>query len=207
MTGSLRSGMIRRIMAVIVVTGAALAQPASEPKPTLRAAEHVLLGELVGDWDVRVQVYPGPEQTPVETKGVAKRKALLGGLFIEEELEAAAPVAFTLRTTIGFNPDATESRRFELLRLSSHSPAMMSESGSFDRTTKLFTFRGQYASAGQIVRTRTVMQITSAESATIEVFTALDPIPNPEVKKDPAEPDPKVTPEFKAYSLEYTRKR
>lgn len=207
MTGSLRSGMIRRILAAIVVAGAVLAQPASEPKPTLRTAEHTLLGELTGDWDVRVLVYPGPDQTPVEAKGVAKRKTLLGGLFLEEELDSTAPLPFTLRTTIGFNPDATESRRFELVRLSSHSPAMMSESGSFDRATKLFTFRGQYASTGQIVRTRTVLQITSAESATIEVFTAMDPIPNPDVKKDPAEPEPKSIPEFKAYSLEYTRKR
>ena len=217
--------MLYRVIVACAIAGVVLAQPASDPKPaggpeasappkvSRRSAEHVLLGELAGDFDVRVLIYPGPEGLPVETAATAKRVSLLGGLFMEETLEApGAPTPFSLRTTFGFNPDASASRRFELLRLSSHSGAMMPEAGSFDRSTKLFTFRGQYATGsgeggGYVVRTRTVMQITSAESAIIEVYTAMDPVPNADSKRDQALPDTKSVPEYKAYSLEYTKKR
>lgn len=217
--------MLYRIVVACAVAGVVLAQPASNlkpsgaaeastpPKVSQRSAEHILLGELAGDFDVRVLMYPGPEGIPVELAATAKRTMLLDGLFLEETLDApSAPTPFVLRTTFGFNPAASASRRFELMRLSSHSAAMMPEVGSFDRSTKLFTFRGQYTTSGaegsgHVVRTRTVMQITSAESATIDVYTAMDPVPDADPKKDPALPVAQGVPEYKAYSLEYTRKR
>jgi len=149
-----------RIIVTCAIAGVVLAQPASEIKPAppdrvsahkkpTRSAEHILLGELAGEFDVRVLIYPGPEDSPVETTATAKRVLLLDGLFLEETLDApGAPTPFSLRTTFGFNPDAAETRRFELMRLSSHSAAMMPESGAFDRSTKLFTFRGQYTTGG-----------------------------------------------------------
>lgn len=164
------------------------------------SSEHTLLAELAGSYDAKMTVWASAEAKPVEFAAGAVRRPILGGRFLQEQLDATtAPTPFALQTTLGFNLGAKEGPRFELSRLSSAASPMIVERGKFDSPNKVFTFTGEYATDGLNVKSRSVLRLDSSEMQVLDVFVAFTGI-------DPQHEGVNV-PEFKAYSVEYTRRR
>ncbi len=171
-----------------------------KPGPVGISAEHTLLGELAGKYDAKITAWASADAKPVEFAGGVVRQSILGGRFLQEQLDASgAPTAFALTTTLGFNPGAKQGGRFELSRLSSAASPMIVERGEFDSANKVFTFTGEYSTLGLLVKSRTVLRLESNENQTLEVFVAF--------AGTGAETAGVSVPEFKAYSVEYTRRR
>lgn len=201
----------------VVAAGVVLAQPATQPdsKPDIKPGpefgvpgplppgfpgEHRLLSELTGNFNVKFSIYTGPDAPPTEVAGAAVRRSTLGGRFLQEQLDVSnAPTPFALETTIGFNPDGKEGERFELMRLSSAAFPMMPERGTFDSPSKAFVFKGEHLIDGKLAKTRTVFSLSSHMTQSIEVYVAYED----------ASPAKKgvLTPEFKAFAIEYERAR
>ena len=205
----------------VVAAGVVLAQPATQPEgksegkpqslpgaefgvpgplPPGFPGEHRLLSELTGNFNVKFSIYSGPDTPPTEVAGAAVRRLTLGGRFLQEQLDVSnAPTPFALETTIGFNPDGKEGERFELMRLSSAAFPMMPERGTFDSPTKGFVFKGEHLIDGKLAKTRTVFSLSSHLTQSVEVYVAYED----------ASPAKKgvLTPEFKAFAIEYERAR
>jgi hypothetical protein len=200
-----------------VAAGVVLAQPAAQPEsksdikpgpefgvpgplPPGFPGEHRLMSELTGNFNVKFSIYASPDAPPTEVVGAAVRRSTLGGRFLQEQLDVSnAPTPFALETIIGFNPDGKEGERFELMRLSSAAFPMMIERGSFDNPTKAFVFKGEHLIDGKLAKTRTVFSLSSHLTQSIEVY----------VTYEDASPAKKgvLTPEFKAFAIEYERAR
>lgn len=196
------------LLAALAVGAAAFVrQPADQPStpgappilPPSYPAEHRLLAEMAGDFSAKLSVFTGSGKPPAETECVSARKTILAGRFLRDTLDAAkAPVPFTLEFTLGYNPDAKIEERFELTRFSSAAFPTMTERGSFDPSTKIFTFTGDHLIDGKRARTRTIFRLEAYTTHVLEFYVAYE---------DPADAKKVLTPEFKAYSIEYERTR
>lgn len=158
-------------------------------------AEHRLLAELAGSYNVNVAIFTAdPAKDPVEVKGVAVRKMGVGGRFLQDTVEVlSADKPFTFETAIGFNPEGKDGERFELCRLSTAAFPMTVERGAFESSSKTFTFRGEYAADGKIAKTRTVLRLDAHHLQTFEIYIAYEA------------GGKVVEPEHKAMTLEYVR--
>lgn len=202
-----RTPALLLLAALALGAAAFVRQPADQPStpgappilPPGYPAEHRLLAEMAGDFSARLSVFAGEGKPPTEIECSSARKTILAGRFLRDTLDAAkAPVPFTLETTLGYNPDATLDERFELTRLSSAAFPTMTERGSFDPSTKIFTFTGEHLIDGKRARTRTILRLEAHTTHVLEFHVAYE---------DPADPKKILTPEFKAYSIEYERIR
>lgn len=199
----------RALLALALLAGAAAAvvrQPGESPTPGAPPvlppsypAEHRLLAEMAGDFAAKLSIFAGEGKPPTELEAPASRKTILAGRFLRETLEVSkAATPFTLEATLGFNPDAKPDERFELTRLSSAAFPTMIERGKFDPSTKIFTFTGDHLIDGKRARTRTVLRLEAYTTHILDFYVAYE---------DPADPKKVLTPEFKAYTIEYERTR
>lgn len=169
------------------------------PLPAGFPAEHRLLAEMAGTFTAKVTIPAGEGQPPSELAGTAVRRVLLGERFLRDTLDVTqGPAPFTLETTLGYNPDGPLDGRFELTRLSSAAFPTMTERGSFDPASKVFTFKGEHLIGGKRARTRSVLRLEAFTTHILEVYVAYE---------DPADPRKVLTPEFRAYTVEYERAR
>jgi hypothetical protein len=74
----------------------------------------------------------------------------------------------------------------------------MVERGSFDPSTKIFTFKGDHLIGGKRARTRSVLRLEAFTTHVLEVYVSYE---------DPDDPKKVLTPEFRAYTVEYERSR
>lgn len=190
-------------LAVMVAAQPPIEPPDAAPPPARTpgiSAEHTLLSELAGRYDAKLTTWASAGATPVEIAAGVVRQPILGGRFVQEQLDASSATSpFALQMTLGFNLGGREGERFELSRLSSAASPMIIERGRFDASNKVFTFAGEYAIEGIRVKSRTVFRLESNEIQVMDVFVAFT--------GSDKEHEGVSVPEFKAYSVEYTRRR
>jgi hypothetical protein len=95
MQAKLRALVLTALVVLPVVGGRARAQEGKNvptPEALLKAlaengkpgAEHQQLQPFVGDWTFTLKVWTDPSQSPAELKGVAERKWIMDGRFVQE---------------------------------------------------------------------------------------------------------------------------
>lgn len=179
------------------------AQPGSKPAqpfvtPGLRA-EHTLMKEMAGDFDVEIKVWSSPAAEAEIFATTAHREVVLGGRYLQEDIDGRSrPYPFIRTSFMGFNPDAREDPRWERINLSSAAECMMPENGQFDRTIKQWVFFGEHDIQGLHCRMRTVLRMESYQDHFMEIYLSFTG--NTEETKDV-----KVE-EFKAMEVTYARR-
>ncbi|MGD9690083.1 MAG: DUF1579 family protein [Phycisphaerales bacterium] len=144
--------------------------PDRQPEPERR-----MLGESAGVYDVEMSVYLEPGAEPVKIKAKATREMILGGRFLLERLQSTDPERpYASMCVIGFNPDALEGARLEIVRYNTMSASTMPEAGKWDEQTRTLMSRGEHENAGMFTRVRTVEHHESRDRFTVEVHAAFE---------------------------------
>lgn len=161
--------------------------------------EHKLLASMCGTFDIKATMIPMPGMEPLVMNAVSTREMILGGKFMKEVQEFKdGPMPATSISFVGFNPDAEGGPRFEITRMSSTITCMMPETGSYDAQTKTFTSSGEHDANGMKGRIRVVHTIVDADHEKVDVYLSMEGY---------AEPYKGMKiPEYKAMTLEYTRR-
>jgi hypothetical protein len=154
-------------VALIVATAVVTAAPADP--------DHDRLIAMCGTWDVDITMWTQPTGPGMTVKGTATIRSLLGGLFVEEKIDAAVNgMAITTLAWTGFN---TATRQYEATRISSTNTARIAESGVFDDTSKQFELKADYQMGKDTWRQRTVIQQTSAETMMATSYLSFGAVP------------------------------
>jgi len=100
---------------------------------------------LVGQWDVAMRVWPGPDAEPFEIPGLsATRDYILGGRYMREVLVGGDGIPLR-EATMGFN---RLDGRFELVTVDSFEPGQMVYLGRGDQTAETVSLYGESTEAG-----------------------------------------------------------
>src|SRR5262245_18582400 len=120
--------------------------------------DHKLLEPLVGEFTCQDKVYTAPGKPPLESKGTAARKWILGGRFLSERYEGEAfGKPFTGLGWIGFD---NVKKKYTIAWVDSMSTSIMTSLGTYDMGTKTFTYTGEENSPfyGGKVKTRDLVR-------------------------------------------------
>lgn len=124
----------------------ALAQEAPSASERLASPgeEHTWLEPLVGEWDVAMLVYPGPDAEPfAQPPLTATRELILGGRYLREVLRGGDTAL--REATMGYN---RLDGRFELTTVDAYEPGQMVYQGRGDETPSLMSLYGESTEAG-----------------------------------------------------------
>jgi hypothetical protein len=189
--------------------GFALAQPEKEAMDGQAQAmaqmnrmrpEHKQLAEMCGVFDVTLTIWPAPGAAPMEIKGVSTREMVLNGQFMQERLEVTGgPMPFSGLSFMGFNADAKDGPRFEVVRMSTTVNTQMPEAGTFDPATKTFTLKGQHEVNGMYGRIRNEINVGDMDRQVVETWLGFEGY-SEQFKG-------MVVPESKGMKMEYVRRK
>ncbi|HEX9365145.1 MAG TPA: DUF1579 family protein [Vicinamibacterales bacterium] len=170
------------LMAAVVVLSATAAATAANAGP-----EHARLTAMCGTWDVEMTLWFRPGGPGVTTRGTSTITSLLGGTFIEEQIEGALNgVPFTTLAWTGFN---TGTHQYEATRIASTNTARIAETGGYDEATRQFELKADYPLAGETWHQRTVIQPVSADAMVATSYLSFGTVP-----------------EWKGVEIKYTRR-
>jgi hypothetical protein len=129
-------------------------------------AEHKTLAALEGSYAVRIR------GCGKESKGTCERKTILGGLFLQEELDGACPVTggpFKGIGTYGFD---NARKKYVSTWVDSAGSGIMVAEGSLDE--KVLTLAGKTTDpiTGKQKKFRSVLTLVDAKTQTYELFEA-----------------------------------
>jgi hypothetical protein len=150
--------------------------------------EHKVLDRMAGAWDTVTRYWPAPSAEAVEAKGTSRRKWILDGRFLMEELDGGNLVLpFSGVGLYGY--DAFEQKHTSAW-VDTMNTSILANLGIYDRTNDVVNFTGQYKDpwTGTRKKERGVTRFLSRDKHTLEIFVA--------------EPDGK---EFKMLEITYTR--
>lgn len=106
--------------------------------------EHAWLEPLVGEWDVAMLVYPGPDAEPfAQPPLTATREMILDGRYLREVLRGDD--AALREATMGYN---RLDGRFELTTVDAYEPGQMVYQGRGDETPGMMSLYGESTEAG-----------------------------------------------------------
>ena len=162
---------------------------ASAPVPQA-GPEHARLTAMAGTWDVDLSFWFQPGNPPFTTKGTSTIRALLGGLFIEEQIEGVLNgTPFTTLAWTGFN---TSTHHYEATRIASTNTIRIAETGDYDAATKRFELKAEYPMGADVWHQRTVIEVTSADKMTAASFLSFGGVPEWKGVGDQVQPESKV---------------
>jgi hypothetical protein len=151
------------------------------------APEHARLTAMCGTWDVEMTFWFQPGRPPVTTRGTSTIRPLLGGLFVEEQIDGTLNGApFTTLAWTGFN---TSTHQYEATRIASTNTIRIAESGGYDEATKQFELKADYPMAGDTWHQRTVIQTIAADAMIAASYLSFATVP-----------------EWKGVEIKYTRR-
>ena len=187
------------VAAGLVAVGAGQSDKSAVGKKALRA-EYKQLADICGVFDVTLKIHPAQPGTEVVVlKGVATREMVLGGKFMQEQLECKdGPTPFSSMSYMGFNAEAKDGPRFEVVRMSSTVNAQMPESGTYDPSRKIYTLKGQHEINGMYENIRNEIKVADPAHQVVETYLSFEGYTE-------ALKDTKV-PEYHALTMEYTRR-
>jgi len=151
------------------------------------APEHARLTAMSGIWDVEMTLWVQPGRPGLTTRGTSTIRPLLGGLFVEEQIDGTLNGApFTTLAWTGFN---TSTHQYEATRIASTNTIRIAETGGYDEKTNQFELKADYPFAGDTWHQRTVIQQTSADTMTATSYLSFGTVP-----------------EWKGVEIKYTRR-
>ncbi len=157
-------------------------------KAATPAQNHKLLDQLVGNYKTTTKWWMGPDAKPEVNKGMASKKWIMGGRFIQDEYKGKAMgKSFKGMGLMGYDNAANS---YVTVWLDSASTGVMTSKGTVDESGKVFTFNGEYTCpiTGEKRQTREVLRVVDNKTRVFEMFDK-----DPEGK------------EFKALEVTYTR--
>ncbi len=151
---------------------------------------HKHLDPLAGSWDTEVKWWTGPAVEPQVSRGKAEVKWILGGRFIQEEVQGGTPEQPF--QGLGLQGYDNFLKKYQSVWIDSMSTSLMISSGSCDGAGKVFTMIGKYLdpAVGKEKAIRGVLKITGGDSHVYEMYEA--------------GPDGK---EYQALQVNYTRRK
>ena len=132
--------------------------------------DHKLLEPLAGEFTCQVKIYMAPGKPPLESKGTATRKWILDGRFLSERYEGEAfGKPFTGLGWIGFD---NAKKKYTIAWIDSMSTAITPSLGTYDVSTKTFTYLGEDNSPfyGGKVKTRDVVRLVDNDTHVLEMY-------------------------------------
>jgi hypothetical protein len=137
-----------------------------EFKAPLPGPEHKVLAQLEGNWDAKVKFY-GPAGSG-ESKGVMKRKMIMGGRFLKEDFTGdMMGMKFQGMGIAGYNP---AKKKYLSTWIDNMSLSIMSYEGTYDAETKTLTNVGEDVWEGKKMKARDVLKIVSADEQTFDMY-------------------------------------
>jgi hypothetical protein len=160
--------------------------------------EHKLMEQMCGDFEVKMTVMQ-QGMDPMVINAAATRRMIMNGQFLEERVEAAAPFPSSTIAVMGFNADAKDGPRFEVVRFGTMANCLMPENGTYDAAAKRFTLAGEHEINGMTGRVRVVIDMADPAHERAEVHLAMEGYSDQfrGVK----------IPEYQAMTMEYTRRK
>jgi Protein of unknown function (DUF1579) len=140
-------------------------EKAGQPGP-----QHKALQPLVGEWTYTGQVWFMPGAEPLEISGLASRKSILGGRFIQEKVENLKPMAnFTGMGLTGYD---NATKKYTAAWVDSMSTSIITSTGTVDKSGKVFTFVGEHRDpvTGKKVKSRDVLRIVDQNRQQMESY-------------------------------------
>ena len=135
-------------------------------------AEHRLLAELEGKWEVECRYYLDPAMPPMQAGG-EETVELLGEFWSVGKFETQMMgIPFSGMTVLGYEPGHT---RWVCTRVNSISPYMYVSTGSLDETGKILTLkgRGPHPQTESMVDFRTTDEWVGDDERRSEMFVEL----------------------------------
>ncbi len=104
--------------------------------------QHKMLSGYAGNWTTSVNMWHKPDTKPEASTGTAKFQMILDGRWLQQELSGQAMgMPYTGLGFVGYN-NATKS--FESIWMDTFSTTSMSGKGSYDKSKKTLSEKGQY---------------------------------------------------------------
>jgi hypothetical protein len=137
-------------------------------------AEHKLLDPLVGKWSYKLKCEMVPGQ-PMELTGTCERKWILGGRFVEEKYtgQGFGGTDFEGCGIIGYDK---AKKKYNYGWISNMSTNIATTMGTYDPSTKTFTFEGECycpIEEGEI-KVREVIRMESNDKTVVESYQLRD---------------------------------
>ncbi len=127
-------------LAVTLLTGLAMSQTEEFPKPAPPAKEHAWLQQLVGEWEVEMEMAEAPGTPPQKNKGTESVRSI-GGYWIHSEFHCSMPGGpMTGIMTVGFNP---ETKTYVGTWIDSYSSHLWSYRGTVDGSGKILALEAE----------------------------------------------------------------
>ncbi|HKW46364.1 MAG TPA: DUF1579 family protein [Gemmatimonadaceae bacterium] len=137
--------------------------------------EHARLTALSGTYDVQLTFWFRPGANGITTTGTSTIRPLLGGLFIEEQIDGVLNgTPFTTLSWTGFN---TGSREYEATRIASTNTSRITESGVWNDQSGQFELKGSYKLGADTWAQRTVIQPSSADTMVASSYLSFGTVP------------------------------
>ena len=121
--------------AVLAPAAHAQATPSSKPGAATAAAQDPIFPQMVGTWEVEQRIWTGPNVPPTQLPPAVARRRLIGGMFLEEVMEAAPFSAQEPFTRVAYFNYNRVTQRYEANSIDTRAPQMMYEK-SYDDSTR-----------------------------------------------------------------------
>ena len=150
---------------------------------------HKVLDTLVGDWVYTIKWWMSPDAKPEESKGTSEIEWIMGGRFIEQEVEGMSMgQPFEGKGIMGYD---NEKKQYQSVWIDNMGTGIMKGSGNYDPNTKTLTEKGTFSCPAEGGKSyRGVTKILDKDNFTYEWYMN--------------DPDGK---EFRAMEITYTRKK
>ena len=102
---------------------------------------HKKLDAMAGSWNIQAKMWMGPDAPPMESKGTAEFKWVLGNRFLMEEMKGE--MMGMPMTGIGYNGYDNVNKKYTMFWLDNFGTAMSYAEGAADQSGKIFTMYGK----------------------------------------------------------------
>jgi hypothetical protein len=156
-------------LASAVRLGAGDKKAKGPPAPPPPGPEHKLLKELAGTFDATV-TFTGDDGKKSESKGVMKRKMILGGRILHEDYEGSfAGQAFQGLGMTGYD---TARKKYTSVWADSMTNSIMTSEGAYDEKTRTYHYIGEDVDpyTGKKMKSRDTLKVVSANEQLLEMY-------------------------------------
>jgi hypothetical protein len=162
-----------RAVALLAVIALGLSAPswADEKENLMKPGkEHKILSTLAGTYHAKVKDYFDSSKGPVESTGIAKRKMIMGGRFLEELYEGKAMGQKFYG--LGINGYDDHKKKYTGVWIDSMTNATNISYGTYDADKKTFTYLAEDFDPflGKKMKSRSVLRILSDSEEELEMY-------------------------------------
>jgi Protein of unknown function (DUF1579) len=161
------------VFAAICLLAIACSSSVVGQQPPEPSAEHGLLQELAGAWDVEVDFYPEGPSGPKMSSKASDTSKMLGGFFVITDFEGEIGGApFSGHGTTGYDP---LEKLYVGTWCDTMTPHLMTTKGKYDSRTKTLTmeYEGVDPSTGKKSKGKNVDKFIDENSRVFEMFGTL----------------------------------